>query len=164
LLELLHQLKDDFGSGVEETMLRRDQRRKQAAKKEAARAAAIMLKDRSVKKLELKEKQGDGYDGSSSDVDNPKLKKTKTGGIGVHSNIQMLIDMGKEKGAARIDTAQQRVMHKNAFFQWKKDQADRDEKHRDKEIEVRKMEAANRKLELELQIAVMKEKNNNNDK
>jgi hypothetical protein len=120
LLKLLHQLKEDFGSGVQESKLQRDQRRKVAAKKEAGRAAAIMLKDRLVKKLDLKAMQGDGYDGSSSDFENQKLKKTKTSGGNVNNNIPMLFDTGKEKAAAKIDTAQQKAIDKAAFFQWKK--------------------------------------------
>jgi hypothetical protein len=139
------------------------------SKKEASRTAAIKLKDLSVRKLELKTIQGHGYDGSSSDFETQKMKKTKTGGSNMHNNLHVLVDMGVKKAEAMINSAQQKASDKKCFFQWKKECADRDEAHRDKEIahrdkeiEVRKMEAENRKLELELQIAVMKEKNNNN--
>jgi hypothetical protein len=70
LLLLLYKLKEDCRIGVEESKKRRDQRRFMATKKEAGRAAAIKLKDKSVKKFELKTIQGGETDGiSSSEVE-----------------------------------------------------------------------------------------------
>jgi hypothetical protein len=164
LLQLLHQLKEDYRLGMEESMLRRDHRRKQATKKEASRAAAIKLKDKSVKKLELKSIQGDGDDGiSSSDVESRFPKKTKTV---VHSHIQKITDMGKSRAEAKAQAAQKKeeaISAKMSFIQWKKDEAalDREQAGLDRAqkaemMAIRKMEAENRKLALELKLSKRK--------
>jgi hypothetical protein len=153
LLELLHQLKEEYETGVQETQQRR-------TKKEAFRAAAIKLKDISVKKLELKAIQGDGgdgYDGSSSDFENQKPKKTKTGNSNVHNNLLMLIDMGKKKAEAKIISVQRKESDKAIYFQWKKDEAALNRALHAKETAVQKLEAENRKLELRLKLAILQQ-------
>jgi hypothetical protein len=72
----------------------------------------------------LKTIQGDGYDGSSSDFENQKVKNRKTGGSNMHNNLHVLIDMGVKKAEAKITSAHQKVSDKKCNFQWKKDQAD----------------------------------------
>jgi hypothetical protein len=107
LLLLLYELKEDCRIGVEETKNRRDQRRFFATKKEAGRAAAIKLIDKSVKKLELKTIQGDETDGISiSDVECRFQKKTKT--TTVHSNIQLIADIGQSRADAKAAAVEQK--------------------------------------------------------
>jgi hypothetical protein len=169
LLGLLHQLSEDYGSGVQESMLRRDQRRKHAAKREAGRAAAVMLKDRSVKKLELRAAfQGDGTEGiSSSDVESRQPKKTKSGGSNTHNSIQAIADLGKARSEAKIAAMERKdkaEVSMNNYLQWRMNEAalDREQAALNREqaaldrallvdeMKLRQSEAENRKMELKL--------------
>jgi hypothetical protein len=162
LLGLLHQLSEDYGSGVQESMLRRDQRRKHASKREAGIAAAIMLKDRSVKKLELRAAfQGDGTEGiSSSDVESQQRKKTISGGSNTHNSIQVIADLGKARSGAKIAATERKDKAEsgmNTYLQWRmneaaldREQAALDQALRADEMKLRQSEAENRKMELKL--------------
>jgi hypothetical protein len=141
-----------------------------ATKKEAGRAAAIKLKDKSVKKLGLKAVQGDETDViSSSDVDVECRFQKKTNTT-IHSNIQKIADIGKSRAdakAAAVEQKEKAASTKERYMQWKMDEAALDRQQaaleRAKKAElmaIRKTEADNRKMELQLKLSKRKHDKN----
>jgi hypothetical protein len=174
LLLLLYELKEDCRVGVEESKKRRDQRRFLATKKEIGRAAAIKLKDKSVKKLELKAVQGDETDViSSSDVDVECRFQKKTKTTTVHSSIQKIADIGKSRAdakAAAVVQKEKAASTKEKYMQWKMDEAALDREQAALEraqkaelMAIRKTEADNRKMELQLKMSKRKHDKNETD-
>jgi hypothetical protein len=173
LLNLLHQLKDDVGTGIQETMVRRDARRKLATKKEAGRAAAIVLKDKSVKKIALKAALGDAHDGDDGDDDGRLQKKTKPNTGSVHNNIHVLAETGKARAEAKLAQAAAKLLsaqrkekkdgEKNKYIQWRMDQVELDRAVRSDEAAARKFDAENRNMELKLKCAKRKLHNKETD-
>jgi hypothetical protein len=167
LLNLLHQLKDDVGTGIQESMVRRDARRKLVTKKEAGRTAAIVLKDKSVKKLALKAALGEACDDDDGDDDGPLQKKTKTSSGSLHNNIHVLAETGKARAEAKLAQAATKLIaaqrkekkdgEKSKYIQWRMDQVLLDRAVRSDEAAARKFEAENRNMELKLKFAQRKQ-------